>query len=397
MPETPYSMSKRQTIGRLAVFLAAAGLATCALATLASARAQLLSDAAPYFLWSDAWSGTITGKEEITRDMSLHGAHVTLDNTTSASATVDYNQFNGRGAVQSWQGQAGKAHLAFEGVATMHAAGGVGLKSTSKGQGDVNLDPSYSRNGVMIDAAHWTYAVAFQTCSPPKYCDKISVTQTTSVGGAAFGNFGNTAPDEEGVQDIAMAPLPKPGQGLRGHDENATPVAGGTTATSLDYHLTPRFDIDAWAAAYRAGYIKARQSRLDAFKTVIDSKCHQHFWSMAFSTVCRAKDREKEALSEDADVATSDFKRVVTALISEQCPGFTMQLNKALGRTKDVVIDGPIATYEAVRKVLQRAVVSDPHVSYKRLPNFMQACLYDYDTFKNVMTLRLPGTLNYSF
>lgn len=385
--------ARRRGRASVASWLTAIAVATAGLAGAATAHAQLLGDAAPYYLWADAWAGTIRGKEEIKRVMTLHGVHVTLDNTTSASATVDFDQAKGPGAVTNWHGQNGIAHVVFDGVATVHAAGGVNLSSTSKGQGDVRLDPTYSRNGVMIDAGHWTYALAFQTCSSV-YCDQIPV--KSSVGGPGFGAMGATSPDEEGVQDVALKALPDHGQGLHGLDANVTPVGGGTLATTLNYQLTPRFDVDAWAAAYRAAYIEARRSRLDTFKSYLDSHCHG-FWATAWDTVCRAGNREAEALSEDADVATTDFKRVVRLLIGEKCPGFTRDLNNELGRTTDVVIDGPIATYDAVRKILMRAVVSDRNVSYTRLPNFMQTCLYDYDTFETVVTLKLPGTLNYGF
>ncbi len=92
-----------------------------------------------------------------------------------------------------------------------------------------------------------------------------------------------------------------------------------------------------------------------------------------------------------ADVASADFARVASALIQVDCPGFTRSLNLYLSRSKDVVVDGPSATYEAVRVVLRESITQDLYVSYDRLPDFMK-CLYPFDTYEQVVTVELPGT-----
>jgi len=272
------------------------------------------------------------------------------------------------------------------------AGGPTDITLDSHGEGDVELDPDPSHNGVMLDAAHRTYAVLLATFTE-KHCDQLTVTQTGSVNaGGLLHAFRATAPDQEGVEAIGTGALREPGHGLSGHDETATPGAGGRNATtSIDYHLEPRFDLDAWATVYRARYVAARQGRLDAFKDYTPEACQKKTFQ---DSPCLAAARERDALNEDAEVAATDFKRVARALVDVRCPGLTRHVNLDLGRIDDVVAQGPIATYEAVHKILKRAVVSDVHVSYANLPDYMQ-CLYDYDTFKTVTTLKLPGTLQF--
>lgn len=138
---------------------------------------------------------------------------------------------------------------------------------------------------------------------------------------------------------------------------------------------------------------KARQSDLAPFAKYTPETCGPETTA---TSPCRAAYVARRDLKANADVATGDFERVVRALLGGQCPGFTRALNMFEDRTKDIVIEGPIATYKLVRDVLKLSIVSDPNVSYDRLPTFMR-CLYPYKTYLNVVTLQQPGTNPFAF
>lgn len=360
-----------------------------ALGIPSAAQAQLLDDAAPYFLWANSWTGTVSGSDVIQRELNTHGAYVKMANTSKARTQVAYDTSNGLGLVESWQGDHNRAHVTYEAGVFLTAQGKSQVVSDTNGEADVQLDNYPESNGVTIDAVKKTYAIALHTCTII-HCDTIPVTNHTSVTAPGFSQaFGGSGPDHEGVGITFRGSLPKLGNGLKGHyAPPGAAVSGATETEVLDYDLRPFFEIDRWAADYRAGYLKARQGELAPFQAYPPAKCDAESHP---SVPCRAATRARRILKANADVATGDFKRVVTALLQGRCPDFTRQLNLSEKRSKDIVIEGPIATYRLVRSVLRRAIVSDPHVSYDRLPAFMH-CLYNYDTFLNVATLQQPGT-----
>ncbi len=369
-------------------------LAIPVLGAAPSAHAQLLGDVAPYFLWPDAWAGTLHGRDVVQRDVTMHGATVHMGITTKAAATVRFGTFNGGGFTETWQGKDNTATVDYAAATYMAAGGQATVNQGAKAHGVVHLDTMPADNGVTIDAVKKTFAVALGTCTMAR-CDRLTTSGHATVTTPHYSHsFHSSQSDAEGVEVVARGHLPAPGTGLHGIFAPGAKAAGGATdETSLSYDLHPTFAYDAWAAAYRAGYLAARQSDLAPFEKYTPEACGPETLA---SSPCRAAYRARRFLKANADVATADFTRVVKALVNRRCPGFTRQLNLFEDRTKDIVIEGPIATYKLVRDVLRLSITSDPNVSYQRLPDFMR-CLYPYDTYRKVVTLQQPGTNPFVF
>lgn len=371
------------------------GLAAIAVALLsltAGAHAQLLGDEAPYFLWADRWVGTVSGSEVLQREMRAQGAYLKMASTSTAEAQVTFNQVEIAGAVVHWWGSANRAHATYRSGVFLNAGASSQVVDSTEGDGEVVLDDDLRFNGLSIDVANRTYTVALNSCTRAR-CDSITTTRNVGISTPGFARaFGDTKNEQQGVGIVAEVPLPEPGQGLQGaYAPPSAMVAGSKRTLHLDHELAPAHELAAWAAAYRAGYLEARQGQLDTFRDYAAAHCTGGSSLFEPDPTCRAAKRARDQLTENADVATKDFSRVTSALIEVTCPGFTRNLNSYLQRSRDVVLDGPLATYEAVREVLVGAVVEDLKVSYDRLPDFMR-CLYDYDTYGAVVTLRLPGT-----
>lgn len=357
-----------------------------------SGHAQLLGDAGPYFVWPDRWVGTVSGSEVLQREMNAQGAYVKMASTSTADAQVLFNETRVDGAVVRWWGEGIGAHVTYRAGMFLNAGASSQVVDSTEGEGDVVLGQEPRTNGLSIDVAGGSYTLALHSCTRER-CDEIPVTRKTTIAMPGMARaFGDAGPDEQGVGITAEMPLPAPGGGLKAtFAPPPRPVAGSTQTLRLEHDLTPEFELVVWAAAYRASYVEARQAQLDTFKDYAAKNCSGGSSLFESDPVCRAAARAKDQLDENANLATKDFARVTSSLVLRKCPGFITALNRHLGRSRDVVLEGPIATYRAVREVLFETVVEDPHVSYDRQPEFMR-CLYDYDTYEAMVTLRLPGT-----
>lgn len=352
------------------------------------ARAQLVGDEAPYFLWADAWQGTLDGTDQTERSINQQGVSLKMASTVTAHAVVAYDQSSGIGFTTSWSGLDNRADVTYRAGTFMTADGQARTVDNRSGEGTVALDGAFVFNGLSVDVLARTYTLAFNTCSPA-LCDPLTVTRSGSITAPGISvPLGDSGPDEQGVGITVQDDLPDPGQGLR---ENAAPtpvsVAGTTVTKRLDIDLQPRFDVDAWAAAYRQAFLAAAEGSgaRAAAEGDVEETC-----AGPDAVACR----DARAWSMSADKIRADFARVANALIDVDCPGFTRALNLFLSRNQDVVVDGPAATYDAVREVLQLSITEDLRVSYQRLPDFMK-CLYPFDTYEDMVTVDLPGTTPY--
>ncbi len=93
-----------QNLRRCGARVSAAVFAALALCATPLAFAQLLGDEAPYFLWADAWTGTLDGKDQIERTMNQAGAYLKTASTVTARANVTFDQSSGLGFTASWSG-----------------------------------------------------------------------------------------------------------------------------------------------------------------------------------------------------------------------------------------------------------------------------------------------------
>lgn len=354
-------------------------------------HAQLLGDDAPAFLWADSWSGRFHGQEVLEQDVSQEG--VTFRQTATLTVRSDlaiYDVLNGRGFFETWQGETNNAHVTL-GFKAEGQGGTVQAHVAMKPiEGAVGLDDEASKNGVSVDALKKTLTLAVDTCTIVR-CDQLKPGHQLSVNAPnVHRTFGGTQPNKQQFAVVVRRPWPKDPRDVSGTYRSGPQSSGSVTKdVTFTYAIHPVYHVDAWAQTYRAGYLAARQSDLAPYKDYTPERCGPETLA---STTCRAAYRERRTLKANADAATADFKRVVQALIDRTCPDFTRYLNLQEHRTKDIVIQGPIATYKLVQEVLVQSITSDPGVSYARLPDFMR-CLYpSYDAYRKAVTMRQPGT-----
>lgn len=354
----------------------------------AAAHGQYFGDEAPYFLWPDRWVGTVSGSEVLQREMQAQGAYLKMGSTATVTSDVTIDDRHQMDTIVQWAIENARAHATYRSSIYLNAGASSQVLDSVQGEGDVGLDGDPGLNGMTIDISDGTYILSLHSCTRAK-CDSLTLKRSSSITAPGFAKmFADTKQDEQGVGVVAQMSLPDPGHGLEDAYAPAPQRVVGTLRTvRMEHKLDPVFDIASWANTYRASYVAARQGQIATFRDYAAANCGHG----ETTAPCRAARRAQNQLDENADFATADFRRVTEALIAVACPGFTRELNTYLERSSDVVLEGPIATYRAVREALFETVTSDPRVSFDQQPDFMR-CLYDYDTYVDVVTLRLPGT-----